>query len=109
MKKIILGSLIGIGLSTLVAFTVATYDPKKSTGEVEQFEGYYIFVDSRPVMEYEYLGTVKGPSLSMGSGQYTAVRDKLIKRAKKDYPRADALIFTFKDGGTDKVDAIKFK
>ncbi|MEI8201459.1 MAG: hypothetical protein WCH34_00490 [Bacteroidota bacterium] len=109
MKKIILGSFIGICFTTLVAFTIANYEPKKCTGEVQQLEGYYIFVDSRPVMEYEYLGTVKGAVISFGGGQYTTIRNKLIKRAKKDYPRADALIFTFIDGGIDKVDVIKFK
>jgi len=50
MKKIIIGSLIGISLTTLVAFTVANYEPKKATGEVEQMQGLYIFTDSKPVL-----------------------------------------------------------
>jgi len=107
MKKLILGSIIGIILSTTVAFTLANYEPKKSTGEVEQMQGLYIFTDSKPVLEYEYLGTVKA-SMGMDS-QYQGVRDKLVKKAKKDYPDADGLIMQFKSGGTDKCDAIKFK
>lgn len=109
MNKLIQGVLAGIALSAIVGFSYIKYDVRKSTGEVDQLQGYYIFVDSKPVMEYEYMGTVKGPSVSFGSGQYQSVRDVLIKRAKKDYPTADALIFTFKDGGTDRCDAIKFK
>ncbi len=107
MKNIILGSIIGISLTSLVAFKVATYEPKKATGEVEQMQGLYIFTDSKPVLEYEYLGTVTA-TFGMDS-QYQGVRDKLIKKAKKDFPNADGLIMQFKSGGTDKCDAIKFK
>lgn len=108
MKKIILGTLLGFTLSALFAFTIMNYEPKKSTGEVEQFQDLYIFVDSKPVMEYEYLGTVKS-TLSLGDSQYTGVRDRIIKKVKKDYPQADAIIITFKSGGSDEADAIKFK
>ncbi len=69
MKKIILGTLLGISLSGLFAFTIMSYEIKKSTGEVDQFQGLYIFVNSKPVMEYEYLGTVKS-SAAIGDSQY---------------------------------------
>ena len=107
MKKIMLGTLIGLSMTSLVAFTAANYEPKKATGEVEQLQGLYIFTDSKPVLEYEYLGTVKA---TIGwDSQYQGVRDKLIGKAKKDFPNADGLIMQFKSGGTDKCDAIKFK
>lgn len=83
------------------------YDAKRATAEVEQMQGIYIFTDSKPVMEYEYLGTVK-VSFAL-SGQYQDIRDKLIKKAKNDFPNADGLIMQFKSGGSDKCDAIKFK
>ena len=108
MKKIILGSLVGITLTSLVAFTVANYEPKNSTAEVDQIQGCYVFVNSKPVKEYEYLGTVK-LSLTLGSGQFQDVRDKLTKKAKKEYPQANGLILNFYDGRTDKCDVIKFK
>jgi len=107
MKKYLIGSLIGICLVSLLAFAAATYEPKKETAIAEQMEGLYIFTDSKPVLEYEYLGTLKA---AIGwSGQYQSVRDHLIKKANKKFPSADALIFHFKQGGTDKCDAIKFK
>jgi hypothetical protein len=82
MKKIIIGCLIGIGLTSLVALKGANYEPKKATGEVEQMQGLYIFTDSKPVLDYEYLGTVK-VTFALDA-QYQGVRDKLIKKAKTD-------------------------
>ena len=106
MKKVTLAVIL-IGLS-LLSMKKAYYDVKKSTAEVEQMQGLYIFTDSKPVAEYEYLGTVK-LSLGLGSGQYQNVRNVLIKRAKKEYPQSDAIILLLKDGGTDRADVIKFK
>lgn len=37
------------------------------------------------------------------------VRDRLIEKAAKEYPRADGLIFHFVTGKKDNVEAIKFK
>jgi len=107
MKRLLIGSLIGFGITMLFAFAVITYEPNKKTAEVEQMEGLYIFTDCEPVLEYEYLGTVKA---SIGfSAQYQSVRNKLIKKAKKEFPNAEGLIFHFKAGGTDRCDAIKYK
>jgi len=91
----------------LVSFT-ANYEPRNSTAEVEQVQGCYIFIDSRPVKEYKYLGTCKYTIAWVGSGQYQDVRNRLIKRIKKEYPEADGIIFHFHDGGEDRADAIKF-
>jgi hypothetical protein len=107
MRKTIFGFLIGISMTTLFAFVASNYQAKRATGEVEQMQGLYIFTDSKPVLEYEYLGTVKA-TFGLDS-QYQGVRDKLIKKAKSDFPEADALIMQFKSGGTDRCDAIKFK
>jgi hypothetical protein len=93
-----------------LSFTIINYEPKKSTAEVEQQEGIYIFTDSKPVKDYDYLGTIKTSGvISFGDAQYSGVRDKLIKKCKKDFPNAEGIIFTFKSGGADKADAIKFK
>ena len=110
MKKIILGTLLGISLSGLFAFTVINYEPKKSTGEVNKVEGLYIFVDSKPVREFEKLGTVESIGrVGIGESQYIGVRDRLIEKAKKDYPQADAIIIAFNTLSSDRADAIKFK
>lgn len=81
---------------------------------VERIEGVYVFVDSRPIAEYDYLGTVKagsgmGKAFSVSSQEYEDRRNKLIKRVKEEYPNADGVILKFKSGGKDAADAIKFK
>jgi len=108
MKKVIIGVFISALVIIGLAFT-ATYEAKKSTAEVEQMQGLYVFIDSKPVMEYEYLGTVKRNTGGFGGAQYSSVRDGLIKRVKEDYPKADGIILILKAGGTDRADAIKFK
>lgn len=86
--------------------TSASHDIKKNCAEVQQLQGLYIFMDSKPLTEYKYLGTVKASS--GWSGQYQAVRDKLIKKAKDDFKDADGLILNFVKDGVDKADVIKF-
>lgn len=80
----------------------------KSQAKVEQYQGVYIFVDSKPVGETDYLGTVK-KSFGLMGGQYTVLRDALIKKCKSDFKDAQALILKFVEGGADMGDAIKFK
>ncbi len=108
MKRVIFGTLIGVTLTSLLALTVASYEPRSSTAEVDQIQGYCIFINAKPVKEYKYIGTVKSV-MTLGSGQFQDVRDKLIRKAKKEYPEGDGLIFNFHDGGTDKCDVIKIK
>lgn len=109
MKKIILGSLIGMTLTLLVAFTVANYEPKKSTAEVDQIQGFYIFAKSKPMKEFEYLGTVKGPLI--GNHEFDNLVELMVKIAKKDFPNANALIFdgVIKQTHNTKVSAVRIK
>jgi hypothetical protein len=89
------------------AWRTATAD--KSLATVQQIQGMYIFTDSTPKAEYEFLGSVKGGMFGGGNGQYQPVRDELIKQARKKYPQANGLILHFVNGDTDKADAVKFK
>ncbi|MGH1339259.1 MAG: hypothetical protein ACRBFS_24285 [Aureispira sp.] len=102
-----------VGLLTIIYSTISatTSIPKSDNNlaEVNRMQGVYVFTDSEPVQDYEHLGTAKGPSLSFSSGQYQAVRDILIKRTLKQFPKADGVILHFYDGGIDKADAIIFK
>lgn len=109
-KFALICGLVLIGSATLFS-SFQTGETRKDFAIVNMVEGYYIYVDSKPMKEYTYLGTVDGRGMSLGGGssQYIDVRNNLIKRAKKEYPRADGLIFTFVTGARDKVDAIQFK
>lgn len=77
-------------------------------GKVEQYQGVYIFVDSKPVGETEYLGTVK-KSIGLRGGQYTVLRAALIKKCKGQFKDAQGLLLKFVEGGADMGDAVKFK
>src|SRR5262245_29918473 len=111
MNKICLGVLFGLALTVLVASgRKPAYDSKNSTAEVNQIEGLLIFTDSKPVKEYEYLGTVKSNgTMGLGNPQYEGVRGRLIKKVKSEYPKADGVIMYLNYGQADKADAIKFK
>ena len=109
MKKSLIAFIFGLTISGLVAFTVANYETKKNTAEVDQIQGLYIFAKCKPVKEYEYLGTVKGPLV--GSHEFDNLVELMVKNTKKDFPSANALIF---DGSINqtlntKVSAVRIK
>lgn len=111
MKKMIV--LIVAGM----LFSFATYaqdcKPQKKEAVVEQVLGMYVFVDSTPKAEYNYLGNVtagSGLGKAMGgAAEYEAKKMRLIKKAKEEFPNADGVILHFVQGGKDYADAIKFK
>ncbi len=105
MKKVFLGLLIGLTLSGLFAFTAINFEPKKNTAEVEQIQGLYIFLKSKPVMEYEVIGSEKTTVALKGNPQ--ELLNIALKKAKKDYQNAEGIIFTNED--MDRYDYIKFK
>jgi hypothetical protein len=102
MKKLIFGLIIGISFTALVGAGIESYTVNKNTATVEMYQNIRIFTDSKPVMEYEYLGTVK-VHLST-TGFYSEIREILIKNAKKKYPNVEGIII--KD---NEAEVIKFK
>lgn len=74
--------------------------------------GVYIFTDCTPLSEYEVLGEKKVASTAraaMGlSVSYTTVKEKLTKKAVKEYPNASGILLDF-GGVSDKTEIIKFK
>jgi hypothetical protein len=108
MKKLV-SFILGLSIFILISFTISsTYESKNSTAEVEQVSGIYIFVDSKPVKEYEVLGTVKIAVMRSGP-EYIWVRDHLIKKIKKNFPEANGAIFDFNVPGSNNCDAIRIK
>lgn len=102
MKIKIFIAILTAGL-LLTAFKTETAD--KSSAIVDQQQGLYIFILSKPTTEYDYLGSVK-KGLAW-TGQPGEMLNSMIKKVKKDYPKADGIIFTAID--MDKADAIRFK
>ncbi len=102
MNKQIIYFFLGTILMFMVSSGYENYVVSKQTAHVETFQNVYVFTDSKPVMEYEYLGTVK---VKLGiTGYYDETRNILIKNAKKEYPQLDAIIIR-----EFKADVIKFK
>lgn len=106
-RKSLVAFVAGIAITGLFSFKMM-YEPKKNTAEVDQVQGIYVFTDSKPISEYDYIGSVKS-GMSFSGSQYSDIRDKLIKKMKKDFPDANGLILSLQAGGTDRADAIKFK
>lgn len=79
-----------------------------SHSKVNQYQGVNVFVDSEPLHEYEYVGSVldKGKSNIF---QYSELRDKLIATCKKEIVNSKAIVLKLIYGGTDTGDVIKFK
>jgi hypothetical protein len=109
MKKLTIAFLSGISFAVLVAFTKMNYEVKMNSAEVEQIQGIYIFVKNKPVKEYEYLGTVKGPLI--GNHEFDNLVELMVKNTKKEFPNANALIFdgVIKQTHNTKVSAVKIK
>jgi hypothetical protein len=107
MKRVFFGFLLGGCLTVILAFNISKYEPNHSTAEVSSIEGFYIFMDSKPIMPYDSLGDA---DLGIVSGtQYETIRTNLIKRARKKYPTADGIILSLNKKGLDKCNVIKFK
>jgi hypothetical protein len=95
-----------IGLITVLAFSTTE---EKNLASVSQISGFYIFVDSKPVAEYDNLGTVKARVGITGIG-YTEIRDKLLDKAKKQYPYGNGVILRMGPSGSQSyADVLKFK
>ena len=107
MNRVLFGFLLGGFLTVILAFSASRYEPNHSTAEVSKIEGFYIFMDSRPIMPYDSL---RDADLGFVSGtQYEDIKTNLIKRARKKYPTADGLILNLNKNGLDKCNVIKFK
>jgi len=83
------------------------YEVKNATAEVDTENGILVFTECKPVKEYQYLGEVKIKGI-VSSLKYDLMVDKLTKKAKKEYPTANAIIYhTSKQ--LDVADAIIIK
>ena len=82
-------------------------DSDKPLARVRKINGLFVFTDCEPVNDYDI---VERESATFGfKADYGSIRNKLIKKAIKDYPDADGVILQFTTGGTDRAVVIKFK
>jgi hypothetical protein len=100
-------TLVNGGTDKAVIIQFKENAENKSLARVTQYQGLYLFVDCEPVKQSNYLGTIKS-KLSLSSAQYSSLRDKIIKKCKKNFPSANGLIIKFVSGGVDTGDAVIF-
>mgnify|MGYP006879610949 CR=1 FL=1 len=100
-------SLVNGGTDKAVIIKFKDNADNKNQAKVSRYQGLFLFVDSEPLNENKYLGTVIS-KFSFSSAQYTALRDKMIKKCRKDFSEAEGIIIKFISGGTDTGDVIKF-
>lgn len=91
---------------TLAAVQYRPIADGSNTAIVNRVNGLHVFTDCYPVSQYEVLGTVKTNAFD---GQYSSVRDALIKKAKKEFPAADGILIFPNSNGSDRADVIKMK
>jgi len=96
------------GTMVLLAFLLLSfiYSSDKSAATAEQREGIYIFMLSKPAAEYQHLGSIEKKGIVM-SGKPEEMLNTMLRKAKKDYPQCDGIIFTNVD--MYKADCVKFK
>jgi hypothetical protein len=105
MKKYIKGFIFGISISILLAFTIENFKPNSSTAEVNKIEGFYIFTDCKPVIQYDSLGTIEIGFIA--DTQYESIRANFIKKARNKFPNANGLLLKFNKKGVDKCVVIR--
>lgn len=98
--------VLAVSFILIVAFAFKTgvYEVRKSSAEVEQEEGVYVFYRAKPVAEYEYLGTYKIGMV--WDDKPRLLFSKLVRKTREKFPNADGIII---DNDMGKCDAIKFK
>lgn len=106
MKRLLMGVCFGIIITATLSFKLIQ---EKSIAKVQKIQGVYIFIKSEPQMEYEILGSMKGPTF--GSHEFDELLDGVIKKQKKEFPQADGILFdgSIKQTHNTTVTIIKFK
>ena len=96
--------LAGSVLVLLFAFTAAAKREVKGMAVADQEQGLFIFVRSKPAGNYKFLGKVNMPEV-VWSGRPKEMMNIAIRRAARQYPEANGIIFQSDNFG--KVDAVK--
>ena len=92
--------ILGLVALILVAFK-GYINP--ADAQVEQISGLYVFIKSKPLNKFEYLGTVKGPTFS--NAEFDTMLPKMLKKVKEEYPKANAVLFNGEMGSSEKYTA----
>lgn len=104
--RIMKSSILIVTILLFLSFPALAQEGDKSLAKADIQQGLYIFMLSKPVSDYDYLGSIHKKGL-VWSGQPKEMLNIMIRRAKKEYPEADAIVIT--NIAMDMADVIKFK
>ena len=94
----------GVDKAHLIKFNNSEED--HSLARARRYSGVFVFCDSEPIAQYEYIGNLKGKHTMIP--QYTNLRDDLLKKCTKKHKEANGIILHLVTGGKDIAEAIKF-
>jgi len=93
-------------LALCLFMSILSFAQDNALATVERSQGLLIFTDSEPICKYEILTREKN-FYSLNSS-YSAIKNKLIKKALKDFPDADGIILEMSNQHADNAVIIKF-
>jgi len=93
-------------LAICLMMSVMTFAQDNALAMVERTQGILVFTDNEPVCKYEVLSREK--KAFAWNASYSNIKDKLIKRALKDFPEADGIILEMSNQHADNAVIIKF-
>lgn len=105
--KTFFGKLAALTLLVSISLSSFAQDYDKSVARVQKNNGIFAFCDNEPISDYEIVDRAK-VSISW-SGQFNEIRNKLVKKAVKDYPNADGIVISMSNSSSDKAIILKFK
>lgn len=91
MKKITIITLVGIALTVGYSFKTI-HEISKTSAEVSLTQGIAVFMDSKPVKEYEIIGEVKLAKISTNNSSYSEAKKTLIEKCLETYPTGEGII-----------------
>jgi len=106
MKRTIAFFALGIVVASFFAFTTRSVNEVKGMAVVDQEQGIYIFIRSKPAANYKFLGKVNMPEV-VWNGKPKEMMNIAIRRAARQFPEANGIIFQSENFG--KVEAVKIE
>lgn len=98
-------------ITMLAFFSLLAFSSVNDTNylaKVNQFNGVYVYIDSKPVDDYKIVGVEKA-RVGITGVSYPDIRSKLIDKVKKTYPHAEGVILRMGSSGSlSYADAIVF-
>lgn len=90
MKNSFIIAVLAVFMVSAGLFSFKPHD--KKLAEVKQYDGIFIYYLSEPVGDFEQLGKVSNSGIIMNNKPET-VLPFMLKRLKRDFPKANAIIF----------------